>query len=446
MTKRRVPLVAIVSVCFALAAASFLGGTLFANGRLRRITELTHDVSENAMPSLVSIGTMRFELATTERLLEDVTEGERQDLEPAAEHLAELERARAEYEALPRFPGEEAEQATVNPALDEALSAAQRVRSEVAAGQLSRARQLFHEDYMPAAARAESSLQELRRINVDHGTLSSREADSAFHSTRIVSIALDAACAVFTGALAALAIVLSRRAVTAEARRADELDAFAARVAHDLSAPLAAPVLALHHLTRTLPEDTPHRASVDRALRSIKRADTLIRDLLTFARAAAEPEPEAHASLTDAVSGAVQDAEGDAAAAQVRIDVGSLPKRDVSCTPGVLSSIVGNLLTNAIKYMPPGDRTERRVSIRGADTPRGVHVEVSDTGAGLPGDVQERIFDPYVRADATRPGLGLGLATVKRLVVSHKGRVGVRSKVGEGSVFWFELPARRSPA
>jgi signal transduction histidine kinase len=102
---------------------------------------------------------------------------------------------------------------------------------------------------------------------------------------------------------------------------------------------------------------------------------------------------------------------------------------------------VGNLIANAIKYMP-GDRPERLVSIRGTDTPLGVHVEVSDTGPGLPNEVQESIFDPYVRADASRPGLGLGLATVKRLVQSHRGRVGVRSKVGEGSVFWFELPVQ----
>jgi signal transduction histidine kinase len=315
----------------------------------------------------------------------------------------------------------------------------------VKAGELSKAHRDVYQSYAPAELRAASSLRLLRRINFDRGAASAAETDSAFRSTRIVSIGMDVACAVFTGALAVLAVALSRRAVTAEARRADELDAFAARVAHDLAGPLAAPVLALHHLTRSLPEGTPQRSTVDRALRSLRRADVLIRDLLTFARAAAEPDPGAHASLTEVVSGAVQDAEADAAAARVRIAVGSLPRRDVSCAPGVLSSIVGNLIANAIKYMP-GDRPERLVSIRGTDTPLGVHVEVSDTGPGLPSEVQVRIFDPYVRADASRPGLGLGLATVKRLVQSHRGRVGVRSKVGEGSVFWFELPAQTGHA
>jgi signal transduction histidine kinase len=438
---RRVPFVAIVGLCFALAAASFVGGTFFADARLKRITELTHAVSENAMPSLMSIGTMRHELAREEVALDAAAEGEPDGVAVAERHLMDLERARRTYETLPRFPGERAEEERTQPALDEAVRAAREIISEVGSGDLPRARGRLDEDYVPAEARADSSLRELRRINLDQGTHAAQEADRAFARTRIVSLVLDAACAFFTGALAVLAITYSRRAVKAETRRADELDAFAARVAHDLAAPLGAPVLALHQLARTIDENSPQRSMVDRALRSLRRAEALIRDLLTFARAAAAPEPEAHASLPDVVSGAVQDAAGEAAAAGVRIDVGDLPRREVHCTAGVLSSIIGNLVGNAIKYTS-GSPRERLVRIQGAETPTRVHVEVSDTGPGLSGDVQERIFDPYVRADSTRPGLGLGLATVKRLVQSHRGRVGVRSEVGLGSVFWFELPVR----
>ena len=74
-----------------------------------------------------------------------------------------------------------------------------------------------------------------------------------------------------------------------------------------------------------------------------------------------------------------------------------------------------------------------------------VHVEVSGTGKGVADDAKERIFDPYVRADSACPGLGLGLATVKCLVESHGGRVGVRTRTGDGSMFWFDRPARLGP-
>ena len=58
----------------------------------------------------------------------------------------------------------------------------------------------------------------------------------------------------------------------------------------------------------------------------------------------------------------------------------------------------------------------------------------------------ERIFEPWVRGPKTGvPGIGLGLATVKRLVESHGGAVGVRAGSRGGALFWFELPRVRAP-
>ena len=71
---------------------------------------------------------------------------------------------------------------------------------------------------------------------------------------------------------------------------------------------------------------------------------------------------------------------------------------------------------------------------------RHVRVEVADTGAGVPEAMHERIFEPYVRVDRHQPGLGLGLATVRRLVNAHRGQVGVDPREGAGALFWFVLP------
>ena len=68
--------------------------------------------------------------------------------------------------------------------------------------------------------------------------------------------------------------------------------------------------------------------------------------------------------------------------------------------------------------------------------------EVEDSGPGIPPDLGSRIFEPYVRdrRTATKPGIGLGLATVKRLVVAHGGTLGARRGTLGGALFWFELP------
>ncbi len=111
----------------------------------------------------------------------------------------------------------------------------------------------------------------------------------------------------------------------------------------------------------------------------------------------------------------------------------------VACTPGVVGSIMTNLMRNAAKYM--SDSALKRITVRVASQGPMVRVEVEDTGPGVPEGMEALIFEPYVRAEGvTQAGLGLGLATVKRLCTAYGGDVGVRSTPGKGAVFWFTLP------
>ncbi|HVJ94236.1 MAG TPA: HAMP domain-containing sensor histidine kinase, partial [Labilithrix sp.] len=120
------------------------------------------------------------------------------------------------------------------------------------------------------------------------------------------------------------------------------------------------------------------------------------------------------------------------------------PSMRVACSPGVLISIVSNLVGNAIKHMDAA--AIRRITVRTSDQRSAVRIEVCDTGPGVPPSERERIFDPYARAaSAGVPGLGLGLATVRRLAEAHGGRVGVSPNEPTGSIFWFELPKSATP-
>jgi signal transduction histidine kinase len=111
----------------------------------------------------------------------------------------------------------------------------------------------------------------------------------------------------------------------------------------------------------------------------------------------------------------------------------------------VLLSLLGNLLRNAIKYLGTAQIREVELRVHCSRDDR-VVFEVEDTGPGIPTDLGASIFDPYVRGVHTGvPGIGLGLATVKRLVESHGGTVGVRRGEKGGALFWFELGEAGAP-
>jgi signal transduction histidine kinase len=181
-------------------------------------------------------------------------------------------------------------------------------------------------------------------------------------------------------------------------------------------------------------------AIMDRARRSLVRARRLIDDLLAFAQAGARPDRRAASTAAEVVDGVIEELRPVAQARQIAVDVEQAPQLPpVRCASGVLASLLSNLMRNAIKHM--GDRPRRQIHVRIMPRNDRVRFEVEDSGPGLSPDLLPDAFDPYVRGTGTRePGLGLGLATVRRLVDGHDGRYGVASRLGEGSLFWFELP------
>jgi signal transduction histidine kinase len=118
----------------------------------------------------------------------------------------------------------------------------------------------------------------------------------------------------------------------------------------------------------------------------------------------------------------------------------------IQADPQRIGQIIGNLLSNALRYMsdPPGQVT--LAVKRHERNEQGIMVSISDTGPGIAETDRPYLFDRFWRAEKSRArtsgGAGLGLAIAKQLVELHHGTIGVESTLDQGARFWFTLPLK----
>ncbi|WP_437677398.1 GAF domain-containing sensor histidine kinase [Sorangium sp. So ce131] len=253
----------------------------------------------------------------------------------------------------------------------------------------------------------------------------------------------DQALAEDLGRRAALAIDNARLYESAQ-RAIRAREELVAVVSHDLKSPLATIVMNTSLLRRKLPsaDEAPDlRRPVERIQKSADRMSRLIRDLLDLAKLdgghmSIQPVPHDVAGL---LGDALELLREEAAEKSLRLEHGvELGVDRALCDRDRILQVIANLVGNAIKFTPAGGE----VAIRAQPWGRDVLVSVSDTGPGIPEDQRARIFERYWQAKETaHKGTGLGLSIAKALVEVHGGRIWVESKVGEGSTFFFTLPA-----
>jgi len=237
-------------------------------------------------------------------------------------------------------------------------------------------------------------------------------------------------------------LTIARDAAEAANRAKSE---FLSRMSHELRTPMNA-VLGFSQLMGLDPgASASQRQSLDHILRAGKHLLHLINDVLDLAhvesgRLTLSPEP---LGVADLAQEAVALMQPQAKAARVRIelevDAGVVVRGDRLRVKQVLL----NLLSNAVKYNRPGGWV--RVTARPDVGPR-VRIEVADSGQGLSEEGLAKLFEPFVRLGADQDkveGTGIGLSISRRLVELMDGRIGVDSRAGEGSRFWFELLAGR---
>jgi signal transduction histidine kinase len=231
--------------------------------------------------------------------------------------------------------------------------------------------------------------------------------------------------------------------MTQRLRELDELKrTFVASVTHELRSPLGAIesyVKALLRDARGLSED--ERRQLERVRENAARLAHFVSSLLDMAKIE-RGKLDFHPRLTD-VARVVEDtvlflksrAQEEGKALEFRSEPG-LPS--LSADPDLVTQVVTNLVSNAVKFTRPGGRVDVSLRRDGAF----LEVSVQDTGVGIPPEALPRIFAPFerVRNPLKAGGAGLGLAISKAIVEMHKGSIAARSEPGRGSVFSFTLP------
>lgn len=215
----------------------------------------------------------------------------------------------------------------------------------------------------------------------------------------------------------------------------ERLAHFAGQVSHDLKNPLTSVSLSLESLELEV-SDPFHVETVARARRGVDRMNGLISNLLEFASQGEAPGDDL-VELGIELDAALDDLAGRITRDHVRHD--ALPR--VRGDAAQLRSVLMNLIDNAAKFSLDGEVPQVEV---GASRVDGRHrIEVRDRGRGVPDDQKERVFAPLARLDKSVDGTGIGLATCRRIVEAHGGRMGVQDRLGGGAVFWVELPVDR---
>jgi two-component system, NtrC family, sensor histidine kinase KinB len=224
---------------------------------------------------------------------------------------------------------------------------------------------------------------------------------------------------------------------------------FIAKVSHEFRTPLTSMTMSLDILADELvgPINTEQKEVIETSKHDAKRLSKLIRDLLMLARleSARPGEGAEELDVAEAIEQLVRSMQPQYKERKVSLTLERTPDGRFEITREHLTSILTNLLSNALKYTPSGG--EVAVSGNWDHRQNALIMSVRDTGIGIAAEDRERIFEKFVQVkhrDAATPGsVGLGLAIVREIAARYNGSVSVESEKGNGSTFTVKLHCRK---
>ncbi|MCU1349702.1 MAG: histidine kinase [Acidobacteria bacterium] len=222
-----------------------------------------------------------------------------------------------------------------------------------------------------------------------------------------------------------------------------EKNKFIGMAAHDLRSPLSGVLFCAEALLRQKSVSGTNELLLRRIQTSVRGMTSLVNDFLDVSLIEAG-ELRLRLARTDLVAVARDCIEMQQVLAkekEIELAVTAAGTAEALVDRDKIAQVVTNLITNALKFSPPGTRVEVRIEPLAA----GARVSVVDQGQGIAAEEMTHLFQPFsrtsTRATAGEGSTGLGLAICRRIVEGHGGRIGAESELGKGSTFWFEITA-----
>jgi len=217
---------------------------------------------------------------------------------------------------------------------------------------------------------------------------------------------------------------------------------FIENISHELKTPIGAIAL----LSEAIQEAGDDRDAVSKFAASLNKESSrltfLVQDIIKLSRLQSE-EVLATAEIVDlneVMAEAIDRNEQLAASRKIRLVSDQAPKLEIFGNKEMLITAVKNLIENAISYSEPGTSVGIGCSAKESIA----EITVTDSGAGISPENQQRIFERFYRADPSRSretgGTGLGLSIVKHVAKIHRGEIKLFSQVGVGSTFTLRIP------
>ncbi len=216
----------------------------------------------------------------------------------------------------------------------------------------------------------------------------------------------------------------------------------AAGLAHELGTPLGSVAGRAQRAARSLPETAPARAELSRLLAELARVETIVRELLDFARRG--PLHRRQVVLASLIEGVVARSQQASPRRELHVAVAlpaALAEIELDVDPLRLEQALGNLLDNALQAAEVGVRISAELA---ADQ---LLLRVEDDGPGVATDAVGRLFEPFFTTKPAGQGTGLGLAVAQAAVAEHGGRLSlVEPAAARGACFQIALPLSGSNA
>lgn len=213
-----------------------------------------------------------------------------------------------------------------------------------------------------------------------------------------------------------------------------EVGALASEVAHEIKRPLAGIRGALELIGQEYSMSDSERRLLGQVEDQLTHVDETLRDMLSLAKPVGlEKKPVNVAQVADGALVRMSGLPGSERVTILRDYDPHAPR--VLADAGRLEQAILNLCVNGLEAMPEGGRLG--VSVRAVEG-GGVEVSVTDSGSGIPKDVQDQILKPFFSTKAT--GTGLGLPLVARVAAAHGGKLAFQTEPGRGTTFRLELP------